>query len=181
MSSSLTSETLRSGCASRPAGEKRPLGRGTGEWLPWPRRSITDGILDPRLRRQAARSPGAPLPGGRAAACFSVAACVYQVEEAAIFGRTRSVRRVAEARQLAMYLAHTTLRLSYGEIAALLNRDRTTVRHGIQRIEDRRDNAQFDGLLHCLEALVREISSPAVARLIFAGGPDRPDEERSGL
>ena len=70
----------------------------------------------------------------------------------------RSVSRgrsdVAFARQVAMYLAHTRLRLSYHAAGAMFGRDRTTARHACRKVEDRREDPRVDSILDCLERAV---------------------------
>ena len=67
--------------------------------------------------------------------------------------------RVAEpavaARHLAMYLAHTGLGWPLARVGAAFGRDRTTVGHACRRVEDRRDDAEFDRTLEVLEACLR--------------------------
>ena len=71
---------------------------------------------------------------------------------------------VAFARQTAMYLAHVALGLSYSATAVLFHRDRTTVAHACQLVEERRDDPAVDRVLHMLEgiccALARGLPSP---------------------
>jgi chromosomal replication initiation ATPase DnaA len=59
---------------------------------------------------------------------------------------------VALARQTAMYLAHVTFGLSFSEIGHLFERDRTTVAHACQVIEDLRDDPTMDRALAFIEA-----------------------------
>jgi chromosomal replication initiation ATPase DnaA len=61
---------------------------------------------------------------------------------------------VALARQVAIYLAHTKLRLSLTSSAALFGRDRTTAAHACRQVEDRREQRHFDLLIDCLERAV---------------------------
>lgn len=64
---------------------------------------------------------------------------------------TRGRARVALARQVAMYLAHVGGGLSLTETGRLFERDRTTVSHACNVIEDRRDDPIFDRVLDLLE------------------------------
>lgn len=66
--------------------------------------------------------------------------------------RFRGTRRIVVARQLAMYLAHVFLGRPQHVVAELFGRDRTTVAHACQAIEDRRDNRAFEGLIARIEA-----------------------------
>jgi hypothetical protein len=70
--------------------------------------------------------------------------------------QTRCTAPVAEARQLGMYLAHTLFHLSMTRTGAVFGRDRTTVRHACQLIEDQREQPDLDEPLSLIEAaLVR--------------------------
>jgi chromosomal replication initiation ATPase DnaA len=64
----------------------------------------------------------------------------------------RGPRRIAFARQLAMYLAHVGFGLTLTEVGACFERDRTTVRHACALVEDRRDQPAFDLAVSALEA-----------------------------
>lgn len=110
--------------------------------------------------------PLAPHQGeaaGAAAGCLSCRAAVSVV--AAECGLTieillahhRSTAPVAQARQLAMYLAHVAMGLPQTEVARAFRRDRTTVAHACRRIEDLRDRSAFDADVSRLEQCVRWI------------------------
>lgn len=81
----------------------------------------------------------------------------------ALFGiSTREMRRngpgrpcleVARIRQLAMYVAHITLRLSMKEVGIGFERDRTTVLHACHLIEDLRDDVEFDHMVAMAERI----------------------------
>jgi chromosomal replication initiation ATPase DnaA len=58
------------------------------------------------------------------------------------------------ARQIAMYLAHTQLGLSYTGAGNLFGRDRTTARHACRQVEDRREDPRVDSMLDCLERAI---------------------------
>ncbi len=64
---------------------------------------------------------------------------------------TRCTARIAEARQMGMYLAHTLFHLSMTRTGAVFGRDRTTVRHACQIVEDMRDRPRIDQPLLVLE------------------------------
>ena len=65
--------------------------------------------------------------------------------------RSRGFGRAAKARQLAMYLAHVMLQRSQQEVADLFDRNRTTVAHALQSIEDKRDSLVFERLIERVE------------------------------
>ena len=74
---------------------------------------------------------------------------------------TRGSARVAQARQISMYLAHVVCRLSFTEVGQLFDRDRTTVAHACMVIEDRRDDPVFDHILALLERIVPALMRPS--------------------
>ena len=76
--------------------------------------------------------------------------------------RRRDVRRTTcHVRQIAMYVCHVVLRLSMADIGAAFGRDRTTVGHACNVVEDRRDDAAFDAFVSAIERLVLSVFGPA--------------------
>jgi chromosomal replication initiation ATPase DnaA len=65
----------------------------------------------------------------------------------------RSVLPVSRVRQIMMYVAHVVLKLSMVEVGRGFGRDRTTVLHACQIIEDMRDDPDFDGLVLVVERI----------------------------
>ncbi len=63
------------------------------------------------------------------------------------------------ARQVSMYLLHVVFSLNPQVIGRLFGKDRSTVAHACQRVEDRRDDAAFDAFLHDLELAVSALDS----------------------
>jgi hypothetical protein len=82
-------------------------------------------------------------------------------------GAPKRHRATAFKRQIAMYLAHVGFGLSMAEIGRAFGRDRTTVVHACHLIEDRRDEARFDGLLDHLEQAATALR--AAARINWNG------------
>lgn len=70
----------------------------------------------------------------------------------ALLNPSRGRDREAEARKLAMYLLHVVLGRSQETVADYFGRDRTTVAHACQRLEDQRDSTM-------LEAEIAEIET----------------------
>jgi hypothetical protein len=90
--------------------------------------------------------------------CQWVAFCVardFRLDMAALFGPTRGARRVAFARQVAMYLANTGFEVSFETISRVFDRDRTTVSHACHVVEDGRDDIWLDCRLEALELFCR--------------------------
>ena len=75
--------------------------------------------------------------------------------------RRDSRRAACHVRQIAMYVCHVVLRLSLSEIGAAFGRDRTTVGHACNVVEDRRDNAAFDAFVSAIERVVLSVFGPA--------------------
>jgi chromosomal replication initiation ATPase DnaA len=91
----------------------------------------------------------------------SLVGAALSVSPREICGAGRGTAEIAQARQLALYLAHTTLGLTYTEAGRLFERDRTTAAHACRRIEDRRELARVDQLVDCLERAARHAAPPA--------------------
>ena len=75
--------------------------------------------------------------------------------------RRDSRRSTCHVRQIAMYVCHVVLRLSLSDIGAAFGRDRTTVGHACNVVEDRRDDAAFDAFVSAIERLVLSVFGPA--------------------
>jgi chromosomal replication initiation ATPase DnaA len=58
--------------------------------------------------------------------------------------RSRGPGRAASARQLAIYLSHVLLERPQDIVADLFSRDRTTIAHSCQTVEDRRDDLRLE-------------------------------------
>lgn len=97
-------------------------------------------------------SPPPPIPGLSTAA----AAAASGVPLAAIEAPRRYAKRVALARQLAVYLHHVALGASFSVCARQFARDRATIRHACARIEDLRDDPAFD---HCAMRLEQALTA----------------------
>ncbi len=82
----------------------------------------------------------------------------FNVPISEIMRKTRSSAPTAFARQIAIYIAHTTLSVSYKRAAMFFGRDRTTIAHACRTVEDRRDDMTFDARVSTVENLVREAS-----------------------
>ncbi|WP_421460170.1 helix-turn-helix domain-containing protein [Aurantimonas sp. NFXS3] len=66
---------------------------------------------------------------------------------------TRAIAPICEARHVAMYLAHVVFQIPLTGMAGPFGRDRTTIAYAVRRIEDRRDDAEFDAVIERLERL----------------------------
>lgn len=63
-------------------------------------------------------------------------------------------------RQIAMYLSHVVLSVSYRTIAIAFGRDRSTVMHACAVVEDRRDDLGYDRFVERCERCVNAVFSP---------------------
>jgi chromosomal replication initiation ATPase DnaA len=70
--------------------------------------------------------------------------------------RSRGSGPAAAARQLAIYLSHVLLERPQDVVAELFNRDRTTIAHAVQAIEDHRDRPGLEAEIARIEARLRE-------------------------
>lgn len=72
-----------------------------------------------------------------------------------ILSRLRARADIAHARHTAMYLSHVAFQLPLLLVAEGFGRDRSSVAYALQRIEDERDDLDFDRLLTRMETLAR--------------------------
>lgn len=78
----------------------------------------------------------------------------FDTPRAALHASGRGEAQVAFARQVAMYLCHVELGLSFSATGHLYGRDRTTASHACHVIEERREDASLDSLLDCLQRAI---------------------------
>jgi chromosomal replication initiation ATPase DnaA len=98
---------------------------------------------------------------------------VFGIEAQALWHGTRGVRDIAEARQVAMYLAHVCCRMSLTEVGAMFGRDRTTVAHACLKVEYKRDDPNFDRAL--------DVLSWALPTLVMRNGCPGATKSPTGL
>jgi chromosomal replication initiation ATPase DnaA len=84
----------------------------------------------------------------------SVVAASLRLPVATLHAHTRCPAPVAFARQVAMYIAHVWRKHSLSDVGRHFGRDRTTVSHACEVIEDRREDPDVDRLLTSMEATV---------------------------
>jgi hypothetical protein len=88
----------------------------------------------------------------------------FDIEPELLSFPSRGRARTALARQVSMYVAHVSLCFSLTQVGQLFDRDRTTVAHACEVVEQRRDDVAFDRAIELLERIVR----------IMCGTPGRP-------
>ena len=111
--------------------------------------------------RPPASSPPEPPPGlSRRKLIETTVAQVFGVHARDLRRMSRGRAHVAQARQVAMYLAHVVLGHSLSETGELFRRDRTTVAHACMVVEDLRDDTVFDRVMELLEGILPAILTP---------------------
>ncbi len=89
-------------------------------------------------------------------------AAAFRLDETLLEQPTRGKARVARARQVAMYLAHTVCGYSLTHVGTIFGRDRTTVAHACAVIEECREDRDFDRAVEMLERSTRILQVHAV-------------------
>ena len=90
----------------------------------------------------------------------AVAAHVYGVTQDALMASARTEKRTTEARQAAMYLGHVVFGVTLAEAGRAFHRDRSTASYACRRVEDRRDDPEYDRLIAQMEVLLRSAETP---------------------
>lgn len=85
---------------------------------------------------------------------IDIAAALFGVCGRELRSPGRSALAVSRVRQIAMYVAHVTLRLSMREVGQGFGRDRTTVLHACHLIEDLREDDEFEAIVMRVEQVV---------------------------
>ena len=113
---------------------------------------------------------GPPAQGARQVKDLETAAFITQmvalstgVGAAEIADPGRNSALAARARQVAMYVAHTSLSWPLWRVGQAFGRDRTTAGHACTVVERLRDDAAFDAALAEIEACLG--AAPAVGAL----------------
>lgn len=91
----------------------------------------------------------------RCEALIDVIVDLFSVDGGEVRSNIRGRQEVAHIRQICMYLSHTLLEMSMRQVGECLGRDRTTVMYACQKIENLRDDFEFDCLLLAVERVVR--------------------------
>lgn len=73
-----------------------------------------------------------------------------------LLAASRGSKHLSEARQVSNYLAHVVYGMSFTDIGQLANRDRTSIAHGCNKVEDLRDLPDRDRALHFAELALQE-------------------------
>ena len=99
-----------------------------------------------------------PVPKLRDEVVMDVCECMIDMASALfslpikeLRGAGRSTLPVSRFRLIAMYVAHVVLRLTMADVGRGFGRDRTTVLHACQLVEDLRDDAEYDRVVSMFE------------------------------
>ena len=84
---------------------------------------------------------------------IDIAAAYFSVSSKELRSTRRSSMAASRIRQIAMYIAHVVLRMTQAEVGRGFGRDRTTVTHACQVVEDMRDDMEFDRVVLTLELI----------------------------
>ena len=118
----------------------------------------------PRGRSHIAEAWGPILPVAASLRCRMVrqltAEMVLLVGERIPLRRDRR-RTSCHVRQISMYVCHVVLQISMTEIGQSFGRDRTTVSHACNVVEDRRDDPAFDAFVAAVERVVTSVFGAA--------------------
>ncbi|HTO30862.1 MAG TPA: helix-turn-helix domain-containing protein [Pararhizobium sp.] len=66
-------------------------------------------------------------------------------------------RTSCHVRQISMYVCHVVLQISLTDIGHAFGRDRTTVSHACNVVEDRRDDTAFDEFVSSVERVITSV------------------------
>lgn len=113
-----------------------------------------------RIRTDIIRRDAAQARLTREAVAYAFGISVDEIED-----RGRGASHAARARQVAMYLAHVAFEQTMTRVALGFGRDRSTVAHACQIVEDGRDDPGFDDFLDRLEAFLRAAPEPGLQSL----------------
>jgi len=105
----------------------------------------------PPSRAAIAMAEADRIGDARASVLVRIVARSFGVTPCEMFHHSRSRAPIAATRQLAMYMMHVVLGRNLTEVGKFFGRDRTTVSHACIRIEDMRDDLEFDERINQLE------------------------------
>ena len=94
----------------------------------------------------------------RARLVMHLVAGTLSVPVSRMAGPSRGARE-ATARILSYYVTRTAFGMSLSRVAAAFRRDRSTIAHGSNRMEDKRDDPRFDRWVEALE--LAAVTAPA--------------------
>jgi chromosomal replication initiator protein len=151
---------------------------------------LTPALAERALQPQSTPSSGGPHPvgdpEGPSVDAIQEAVCsILGVSRQELLSPTRTAR-VAEARQLSMYLARDLTPLSLAQIARRFKRDHTTVLHAVRAVSSRLDPASDTSrVVHRVRELLTTSQPAAAAERHFPHHrdphPQRPSTDTSPI
>ncbi|QCK86571.1 chromosomal replication initiator DnaA [Phreatobacter aquaticus] len=98
------------------------------------------------------------LPDARLRVIVALVAWAESVAVDALFQPSRGDQPVADARHLAIYLAHVMIGIDMTRLGRTFGRDRASVRHALRRIEQRRDEPLFNARVSAMETILEPLA-----------------------
>ncbi|MHC1549708.1 helix-turn-helix domain-containing protein [Phyllobacterium sp. K27] len=86
---------------------------------------------------------------------LDILSALFNISGGDLRSNSRCEQAVARVRQIGMYVVHVTLGMSMTKVGRVFGRDRSTVAHACHLIEDMREDADFDRIVHMVETVVR--------------------------
>ena len=87
---------------------------------------------------------------------LSYMASAYRSKPEFLLTNSRGSKHLSDARHMTNYLAHVVFGINFTDIGKMALRDRTSIAHGCNRVEDLRDLPQYDRALHFAEIALQE-------------------------
>lgn len=87
---------------------------------------------------------------------LSYVAAAHRTRPEFLLATSRGSKYLSDARHVTNYLAHVVYGMNFTDIGDLASRDRTSIAHGCNRVEDLRDLPQHDRALHFAELALNE-------------------------
>lgn len=161
-------DDAQTGKAGRPrAGAQNRPCRGDNSTKPSPPQTVRTRGDAPPLQYQRVWSPESDFERYallcdicRKSVCLGLGISLRELKS-----RNRKCADVVLARQIAMYLAHTSFGICYLDVGQQFGRDRTTVAYACRKVEDRRDRPSFEALLCEIEAMLCDMVDVLQMRL----------------
>ena len=98
----------------------------------------------------------------RAQLVMAAVALDFGVAECSVYSETKGTARASFVRQVAMYLTHIVYEVNLSRVARVFSRDRSTVVHACNIIEDSREDPIIDEKLLRLETFLESAPKPAL-------------------
>ena len=88
---------------------------------------------------------------------LSFVASAHRTRPEFLLASVRGSKHLSDARHITNYLAHIVYGMNFTDISHMAARDRTSIAHGCNRVEDLRDLAEHDRALYFAELALREL------------------------